>query len=176
MQNGVRSSPTEKATKAKCNDSNNTANNEGNDSNNNAKKQRQRQRTEFNSVLWSSSSWSTSFSPRTGFTCVCWRRSLRWWTSSRFSRRTEFNGVWQRSWWSAGEHLSRVSPPRDADRQPSAARVPTIYVVREPGGASDPVHRRSAGHASCDSEMGTHSANCAENRRDSSGAFAGQGC
>ena len=49
-------------------------------------------------------------SPKIGFTCVCWRRSL-WWASSKISRRTEFNSVWERSWWSGCEHFSRVSPP-----------------------------------------------------------------
>ena len=37
-------------------------------------------------------------------------------------------------------------------------------VVREPGGASDPVHRHSAELSICDAEMGTHSVTCAENQ------------
>ena len=39
-----------------------------------------------------------------------------------------------------------------------AARVPAVRVVREPGGASDPAHRRSGGHSSCFAETGTHNA------------------
>ena len=38
------------------------------------------------------------------------------------------------------------------------------------GGARDPVHRQSAGHFSCAAETCTHSVNCADDRRDSSGA------
>ena len=40
-----------------------------------------------------------------------------------------------------------------------------VQAVREPGGASDPVHRQRVGHSSCYAEVGTHSANCAEDRR-----------
>ena len=36
-----------------------------------------------------------------------------------------------------------------------AARVPAVRVVRKPGGASDPAHRRSGGQSSCFAETGT---------------------
>ena len=37
-------------------------------------------------------------------------------------------------------------------------RVPAVQVVREVGGASDSVHRRSAGHSNCVAETGSQSA------------------
>ena len=39
-----------------------------------------------------------------------------------------------------------------------AARVPAVLLVRDPEGASDPVHRQTVCNSSCATEMGTHSA------------------
>ena len=69
-----------------------------------------------------------------------------------------------------GRVLFGCGRPCDHQRQ-----APAVQVVRERGGAPDPVHRLSAGHSSCDGETFTHSANCAEDRRGPTGAVHGQG-
>ena len=60
--------------------------------------------------------------------------------------------------------------PCDHQRQ-----VPAVHVVRELGGAPVPVHRQSGGLFRCAPATYTHSANCAEDRRDPTGAILGHG-
>ena len=56
-----------------------------------------------------------------------------------------------------------------------AARVPAVQ-VREPGGASVPVHRQSAGDSSCDLKRVSAVQNCSEYRQDSMGTVLGMVC